>query len=126
MKGQIFYVDYSGYKGSEINDVHLGIIFNLPNIKNMVFCIPLTSPKEKHFKSHDAYITRNHRELKHQNLIYIDQSDSIALLDQIRTISICRLLHEYKDNNSKSMLLNDNNIKIVQVKLNKYIKNIFQ
>ena len=67
--GQIFYINFSGYKGSEINDTHLGIVFRLPNVKNMVFCIPLTSPKRKHFKSIEAFNNRNYNELKYQNLI---------------------------------------------------------
>ncbi len=59
-KGQIYYVDYNGYKGSEINDIHLGIVFRLPNVKNMVFCIPLTSPKGKHFKTIKSFESRNY------------------------------------------------------------------
>ena len=67
--GQIYHISFSGYKGSEINNIHLGIIFLIPNVKNMLFCIPLTSPKEKHFKSREAFKDRNHNELKYQNLI---------------------------------------------------------
>ena len=43
--GQIYHINFSGYKGSEINNIHLGIIFTMPKVNNMVFCIPLTSPK---------------------------------------------------------------------------------
>lgn len=35
----------------EIYNYHLGIIFNIKGISNTVFCIPLTSPKPKHFES---------------------------------------------------------------------------
>ena len=66
--GQIYHINFNGNKGSEINKIHLGIVFNLPNVKNMVFCIPLTSPKEKHFKTLDAFSNRNHNELKYQNI----------------------------------------------------------
>ena len=124
-KGQFYYVDFCGNKGSEINEIHLAILFNLPSVKNMLFCIPLTSPKEKHFKSKVAFENRNHNELKYQNLIYIDQTDSIALLDQMRTISIKRLLHEFiKDN--EITILNEKNIRLLKVKLNKIFKIIFE
>ena len=123
--GQIFYIDFNGYKGSEINNVHLGITFKLPNVKNMVFCIPLTSPKEKHFKSIESFNNRNHNELKYQNLIYINQTDSIALLDQIRTISINRILKEYKDADNKSIIINKDDIMLIKLKIFKYLKNIF-
>ena len=116
--GEIYYIDFSGNKGSEINNIHLGIIFTMPKIKNMVFCIPLTSPKEKHFKNLNAFKNRNHNELKYQNLIYINQTDSIALLDQMRTISILRLKQSY------NVVLNNKNINLVITKVNKYIKNI--
>ena len=93
--GEIYYINFKGNKGSEINNIHLGIIFTIPKVKNMVFFIPLTSPKQKHFKNIEAFNNRNHNELKYQNLIYIDKTDSIALLDQIRTISINRLIKSY-------------------------------
>lgn len=116
--GEIYYIDFSGNKGSEINNIHLGIIFTMPKIKNMVFCIPLTSPKEKHFKNLNTFKNRNHNELKYQNLIYINQTDSIALLDQMRTVSILRLKQSY------NVVLNNKNINLVITKVNKYIKNI--
>ena len=72
--GQIYHINFSGNKGSEINNIHLGIIFTMPKIKNMVFCIPLTSPKEKHFKTKKSFIKRNHNDLKYQTLLYIDQN----------------------------------------------------
>ena len=124
--GQIYHIDFSGNKGSEINSIHLGIIFTMPNVKNMIFCLPLTSPKEKHFKDKESFKNRNHNELRYQNLIYIDQTDSIALLDQIRSISINRLLSAYKDNNDNIVILNEYNIKIINVKLIKYLKHILK
>ena len=36
--GGVYHIDFSGYMGSEINSIHLDIIFKLPNVKNMVFC----------------------------------------------------------------------------------------
>ena len=123
--GEIYYIDFSGFRGSEINSIHLGIVFSLPKVQNMLFCIPLTSPREKHFKSNIAFINRNHNELKYQNLIYIDQTDSIALLDQIRMISIKRVLQSYKIN-TKRVLLNELNINLLQIKVTKYLKNIIK
>lgn len=119
--GQIFNIDFSGNKGSEINSIHLGIIFTMPKVKNMVFCIPLTSPKEKHFKSDEFFKTRNHLYLKYQNLVYIDQTDSIALLDQMRSISTQRLLNPYNN-----IVLNDKNIQLLITKSSKYLKHILQ
>ena len=45
INGQLFHVNFGDTEGSEINNIHLGIIFKLPKISNMVLCIPLTSPK---------------------------------------------------------------------------------
>ncbi len=118
--GEIYYIDFKGNRGSEINDIHLGIIFTIPKVKNMVFCIPLTSPKEKHFKNIDAFNNRNHNELKYQNLIYIDKTDSIALLDQIRTISTQRLIKSY------NVTLDITHINLIIVKVNKFIKNVMK
>ncbi len=116
--GKIYYIDFKGNKGSEINSIHLGIIFTIPKVKNMLFCIPLTSPKEKHFKSEEAFKERNHNELKYQNLVYIDLSDSIALLDQMRTISVQRILKPY------DIALDNKNIRLLITRVNKFIKNI--
>ena len=116
--GEIYYINFKGNRGSEINNIHLGIIFTIPKVKNMVFCIPLTSPKEKHFKNIEAFKNRNHNELKYQNLIYIDKTDSIALLDQIRTISMQRLIKSY------NVTLDVSHINLIITKVNKFIKNV--
>ena len=118
--GEIYYINFKGNKGSEINNIHLGIIFTIPQIKNMLFCIPLTSPKEKHFNNFQAFHERNYNELKYQNLVYIDKTDSIALLDQMRSISIQRLIKSY------NVILDAKNINLIIVKVNKYIKNIMK
>ena len=83
----------------------------------MVFCIPLNSTKEKHFKTVNDFNSRNYLELRYQNLVYIDQTDSIALLDQMRSISIKRLLSTYYD-----IVLNDKNIQLLSLKAIKYFK----
>lgn len=122
--GQIYYIDFSGNKGSEIGSLHLGIIFTMRNVKNMVFCLPLTSPKEKHFKSIESFNNRNYNELKFKNLFYIDQTDSVVLLDQIRCISIFRLLNIYKDADNNEVILNENCLKLVRFKIEKYLNYI--
>lgn len=121
INGQIYNIDFSGNIGSEINSIHLGIIFTIPKISNMVFCIPLTSPKEKHFKSLEDFNNRNHLKLRCQNFVYINQTDSIALLDQMRSISTNRLLKPYKN-----IILNEKNIQLLITKATKYIKNILR
>lgn len=122
--GQIYYIDFNGNKGSEIGSIHLGIIFTMANVKNMVFCLPLTSPKEKHFKDTESFNNRNYNELKFKNLFYIEQTDSVALLDQIRCISTFRLLNIYKDSNNNEVILNENCLKLIRYKIGKYINYI--
>lgn len=121
MNGQIYSINFSGNKGSEINSIHLGIIFTIPKVQNLVFCIPLTSPKEKHFKTTEDFDKRNHLELKYQNLVYINQTDSMALLDQMRCISTQRLLNPYNN-----VVLNEKNINLLIIKTSKYLKNILK
>lgn len=121
VNGEIYNIDFSGNKGSEINNIHLGIIFTMPGVKNMIFCIPLTSPKEKHFKTLNDFNSRNYLELRYQNLVYIDQTDSIALLDQMRSISVKRLLNKYHNT-----VLNDKNIQLLIIKATKYLRNILK
>lgn len=121
VNGQIYIIDFSGNKGSEINKIHLGIIFTIPKVKNMVFCIPLTSPKKKHFKIEYDFNNRNYLELSYQNLVYIEQTDSMALLDQMRSISTLRILKQYKNTT-----LNEKSIQLLITKTTKYLKHILQ
>ena len=121
LNGQIYNIDFSGNKGSEINSIHLGIIFTIPKVNNMVFFFFFTSPKEKHFKTSDDFKLRNYLELRYQNLVYINQTDSIALLDQMRSISTKRLLSTYHD-----IVLDNKNIQLLTLKAIKYFKNILK
>lgn len=121
INGQIYNINFNGNKGSEINSIHLGIIFTMPKVKNIVFCIPLTSPKIKHFKSLKDFNNRNYLELRYQNLVYINQTDSIALLDQMRSVSTQRLLSPYKE-----IILDDNNIQLLIIKVKKYLEHILK
>lgn len=80
--GQIYYINFKGNHGREINNIHLGVIYKLPSIKDVVLCIPLTSPKIKHFKTEEDFNNRNYKNVKHFSWQYLKQTDSIALLDQ--------------------------------------------
>ncbi len=122
--GQIYYINFKGSVGREINSIHLGVIFTLPNIKDVVLCIPLTSPKIKHFKTENDFNTRNYNNVKHFSWQYLKQTDSIAMLDQMKTISIKRLIHFYQNQDNQLVELDDDNITLLKEKLIKYIKQI--
>lgn len=119
--GQINYINFVGSKGREINNIHLGVIFTLPQIKDLIFCIPLTSPKLKHFKTEKDFNDRNYKNVKHFNLQYLNQTDSIALLDQIKIISTTRILKPLVNQDNKQVFLNEQNLKILKLKIFKYI-----
>lgn len=110
----------------EIYNYHLGIIFNIKGISNTVFCIPLTSPKPKHFESIQDYNNRNYRNMKYFRYHYIKQTDSIALLEQIKTISIDRMNDYYRDVNNKIIILNEKEKQLIINKTIKYISLILK
>ena len=111
------------YNG-EIYNYHLGVIFNVPGINNTIFCIPLTSPKEKHFKSLNDFKDRNYLNMKYYRYHYIKQTDSIALLEQIKTISIDRLNDYYRDADNKIIVLDQKEMLLLKNKISKFIKMI--
>lgn len=111
------------YNG-EIYNYHLAILFNIPSINNTVFCIPLTSPKEKHFISQEDFKNRNYRNMKYYRYHYIKQTDSVALLEQIKTISIDRMNDYYRDADNEIIVLNEKELKLLVFKIEKYIKMI--
>lgn len=119
--GQIYYINFNGNWGKEINNIHLGVIYKLPSIKDLVLCIPLTSPKIKHFKTNDNFNNRNYKNIKHFNWQYLKQTDSIALLDQMKTISIGRILNPFKNQSKNVIILNNNTQKILKEKIRQYI-----
>ncbi len=121
----IYNINFKGNVGSEINKIHLGLIFTMPGLKNMVFCIPMTSPKEKHFKTIDDFNNRNGRELRFFSWYYLKQTDSILKLDQMKTISNLRLISKYKRKGVIQTINNIDHLKI-QNKLTKYIKDILK
>lgn len=122
--GQIFYINFSGNIGREINNRHLGIIYSLPTIKDVVFCIPLTSPKIKHFKTKEDFINRNYKEGVHFSWQYLKQTDSIALLDQMKTISTRRLISPFLNQDHKIVILDNNTQKLLKNKIYKYMEMI--
>lgn len=124
LDGTLCHIDFKGNVGSEINDVHLGVLYNMLGIKNLAFCIPLTSPKEKHFKSLEAYEKKNYRETKHFSWQYIKQTDSIALLEQMKTISRNRIKNYYENEDGKIIILNEETQKLLKEKVISYINKI--
>lgn len=94
--GEIFNVSFGNNTvGSELNQVHFAVLFSMPTKNKFVLCVPLTSPKVKYFNKAEHFDNRNHRELK-KNLYYIPSTDSIALVDQIKSISIDRIRNSMK------------------------------
>ena len=105
----------------EIYNYHLGVLFNISGLNNTIFCIPLTSPKIKHFETEEDFKKRNYRNMKFFRCHYIKQTDLIALLDQIRVISINRLNNFYKDEDNNIVILNDKEMTLLKNKIIKYI-----
>ena len=119
--GTVYYINFKGNVGHEIDKIHLGVIYTLPSIKDIVLCIPLTSPKIKHFKTEKDFNDRNYIKVKHFSWQYLKQTDSIALLDQMKTLSINRLLNPYEDQDKKVIKLNEITQKLLKEKIIKYI-----
>lgn len=122
--GSMYLTHFGNTVGAEINDEHYSIVFNIKNNDNLVFCIPLTSPKPKHFRTQEDYDNRNYLKLKYPHTYYISQTDSIALIDQIKVISIRRLNKIYKDDNEKLVYLRDEELDIIKIKVEKFIKSV--
>lgn len=124
MDGSMYLTHFGNTVGAEINDEHYSIVFNIKNNDNLVFCIPLTSPKPKHFRTLEDYNRRNYLKLKYPHTYYISQTDSIALIDQIKVISVKRLNKIYKDDDGKLVYLRDEELDIIKIKIEKFIKSI--
>lgn len=119
--GSLCHIDFQGNIGSEINSIHLGVLYNIPGNDKLTFCIPLTSPKLKHFKSEKAYIERNYRETKHFGWQYLKQTDSIALLEQMKIISKNRIKNYYENQDGKIVVLDEETQKLLKKKIISYI-----
>lgn len=126
INGQINYINFKGNIGSEINNIHLGVLFKIQHIKELVFCVPLTSPKPKHFKTIEDFNNRNYKNMKCFNFQYLKQTDSIALLDQMKIISINRILKPFEDSHKVHIILDNKNLKILKLKIYQYIKYILE
>ena len=122
--GTLCHIDFNGNVGSEINKVHLGALYNLPGVNNLAMCIPLTSPKLKYFKTEKAYNERNYLETKHFSWQYLKQTDSIALLEQIKSISKNRIKNYYEDQDGKIVVLDDYTKKLLKEKVISYFNKI--
>lgn len=122
--GTLCHIDFSGNVGSEINKVHLGVLYNLPGVNNLAMCIPLTSPKIKHFKTEKDYNERNYLETKHFSWQYLKQTDSIALLEQIKSISKNRIKNYYEDQDGKIVVLDDYTQQLLKDKVISYFNKI--
>lgn len=120
--GSLYYIDFGNTFPGEINKMHLAILFNINGVDNAVLAIPLTSPKLKHFRSLEAYEKRNYLETKFLRLHYIKQTDSIALFEQLKSISKLRIKDSYKNADHKPVILNEKELFALKSKLIKYIK----
>lgn len=123
--GSIYHINYSKTVHPELKEKHLGIIFNINSCENMVFCLPLTSPKEKHFYSKEDFKNRNYNKLKYSHLYYIKETDSIILMEQFRTISKNRIESPYKNiDTKKPIILCKIELSKIIIMFNKFLKNI--
>ena len=64
--------------------------------------------------------------MKYFRYHYIKQTDSIALLEQIKTISIDRMNDYYRDVNNKIIILNEKEKQLIINKTIKYINLILK
>ncbi len=124
LDGTLCHIDFTGNIGSEINSVHLGVLYNLPGIDNLALCIPLTSPKVKHFKSEKDYNERNYLQTKHFSWQYLKQTDSIALLEQTKSISKNRIKNYYENQDGKIVVLDTHTQNLLKEKLLSYFNKV--
>ena len=120
--GTLCNINFNGNIGSEINNIYLGLLYNIPTSNNLTLCVPLTSPKLKHFKTKEDFIKRNYLNTKHFGWQYIKQTDSIALLEQLKIIDKKRILNYYKNEDGKIIVLEDKEQSLIKSKITKYLK----
>ena len=92
--GTLCNINFNGNIGSEINNIHLGLLYNIPTSNNLTLCVPLTSPKLKHFKTKEDFIKRNYLNTKHY----------------------------YKNEDGKIIVLEDKEQSLIKSKITKYLK----
>lgn len=125
--GSIYHINYGRTFHPELNNKHLGVLFSIKSSQNMIFCLPLTSPKEKHFNTVDGFNNRNFFDLKYPHLYYIRETDSIVLMEQFRTISKRRIESQYKDpKTNQKIVLSDIELKKLKAAFNKFYKTVIK
>lgn len=125
VNGSMYCIYFGKTVGSEINDEHFGIVFNIKSNDNMVLCIPMTSPKEKHFLTEKDFNDRNYLKLKYPHTYYIKDTDSIVLIDQMRVISKKRLKSIYVDPETGiQKVFCDEEMDIIKIKIEKFMYSI--
>lgn len=122
--GTLCHINFAGNVGSEINSIHLGVLYNLPGIDNLALCIPLTSPKPKHFKTEKDYNERNYLQTVHFSWQYLKQTDSIALLEQTKSISKNRIKNYYENQDGKIIVLDNYTQNLLKEKLISYFNKV--
>ena len=123
--GSMYNTHFGDTVGVEINNEHYSIVFNIKNNEELVFCIPLTSPKPKHFKSKEAYEKKDYLQLKYPHTYYIAQTNSIALIDQLKVISKNRLGKIYVDEQTgRRVYLKPEELDLIKIKIEKFIKSV--
>ena len=120
--GGLYYINFGNTLPVEINKIHLAVVFVIKGVDNVVFVVPLTSPKIKHFKTEIDFKERNYLETKFLRLHYIRQTDSIALFEQVKSLSRNRIKDTYKDADHRPIVLNSKELDILKSKLIKYLK----
>lgn len=127
LDGSVYHINFGRTFHPELKDKHLGILINIKSTNNMIFCLPMTSPKEKHFKTCEDYEKRNYLQLKYPHLYYIAETDSMVLLEQFRTISKRRIESQYKNPKTKEkVVLSDLEQEKLKKAFNKFLKSIIK
>lgn len=125
--GSVYHINFGRTFHPELKAKHLGILFNIKSTNNMVLCFPMTSPKEKHFKTKEEFETRNIHDLKYSHLYYVKETDSIVLLEQLRTISKARIESQYKNpTTNQKVVLSKLELEKMKKAFNKFISNILK
>lgn len=123
--GSVYHINFGRTFHPELKSKHLGVLFNIKSTNNMMLCLPMTSPKEKHFKTIEGFNSRDFHDLKYSHLYYIKETDSIVLMEQFRTISKNRIESQYKlPSNNQKVVLSQLEQQKLKTAFNKFISNI--
>lgn len=123
--GSVYHINFGRTFHPELKSKHLGILFNIKSTNNMILCLPMTSPKEKHFKTTDGFNKRDYHDLKYPHLYYVKETDSIVLMEQFRTISKNRIESQYKNKaTNQKIVLSALEQQKLKIAFNKFIGNI--